>query len=124
MSKFCCVCGREIEEHDRYYCVAPDTFTCFSKECYTKYRWDILAARYVVPGQHEYFVANGKLYQIGSDKDEPQGSGGRYYVIQFEDGTMRDTRSLWVIGDVPKSKRKIFKQNARFIQKGACGDYD
>jgi signal peptidase I len=77
-----------------------------------------------VPGQHEYFVVNSKLYQIGSNDDMPRGMGGRYYVIQFEDGTVQNTRSLWVIGDVPESKRKIFKQNARFIQKGEYGNYD
>lgn len=115
MNKFCCVCGHEIKEHEPYYCVAPNTFTCFSDECHTKYRWDLLAARYVAPGQHEYFVADNKLYQIGSNNDVPRGMGGRYYVIQFEDGTVRDTRSLWSIGDVPESKRKVFKQNARFI---------
>jgi len=123
VSKFCCVCGCEIKEHEPYYCVAPNTFTCFSDECHTKYRWDLLAARYVVPGQHEYFVVNGKLYQIGSDKDEPRGMSSRFYVIMFEDNHVVTTRSLWFIGDVPKSKRKIFKQNAYFIQKGACGDY-
>lgn len=124
MSKFCCVCGREIKERESYYCVAPNTFTCFSNECRIKYYWDLLAARYVVPGQHEYFVVNGKLYQIGSEKDEPQGMGGRFYAIQFEDGYSTSTRSLWYIGDIPKGRRKIFKQNAHFIQKGACGDYD
>ena len=123
MSKFCCVCGREIKEYEPYYCVAPNSFTCLNDECRTKYHWDLLAARYILPKQHEYFVVNGKLYQIGSDKDEPRGMGGRYYVIQFEDETVRDTRSLWFIGDVPKSKRKIFKQNAHFIQKGECGNY-
>lgn len=124
MSKFCCVCGREIKEHEPYYCVALNTFTCLTDECRDKYHWDLLAARYVVPGQHEYFVVNSKLYQIGSNDDMPRGMGGRYYVIQFEDGTVQNTRSLWVIGDVPESKRKIFKQNARFIQKGEYGNYD
>lgn len=124
VSKFCCVCGCEIKDSEPYYCVAPNTFTCFNDECHTKYHWDLLAARYVVPGQHEYFVVNGKLYQIGSNDDMPRGMGGRYYVIQFEDGTVRDTRSLWFISDVPKFKSKIFKQNAHFIQKGECGNYD
>lgn len=122
MSRICCVCGREIKEHEPYYCVTPNTFTCFNDECHTKYHWDLLAARYVVPGQHEYFVTNDKLYQIGSDKDEPHGMGGRFYAIMFEDGYSTTTRSLWLIGDVPKRKRKIFKQNVHFIQKGECGD--
>lgn len=118
MSKFCCVCGRKLMEYEPYYCVAPNTFTCFSGECHTEYHWDLLAARYVVPRQHEYFVVNNKLYQIGSEDDNPRGMDGRYYVIQFEDGTVRGTRSLWFINDVPKEKRHIFKQNAHFIQKG------
>jgi len=115
MSKLCCVCGREIKEHEPYYCVAPNTFTCFNDECYIKYRWDLLAARYIAPGQHEYFVTNNKLYQIGSDKDELRGFSGNYYVIQFEDETIRDTHSLWFIAEIPEDKRHIFKQNARFI---------
>ena len=123
MSKFCCVCGREFKGNEPYYCVGPNTYTCYEGDCWSIHQWDLLAARYVVPGQHEYFVVNGKLYQIGSDKDEPRGMSGCFYVIQFEDGTVADTRSLWFIGNVPKSKRKIFKQNAHFIQKGKCGDY-
>ncbi len=122
MSKFCCVCGREFKENEPYYCVGPNTYTCYKGDCWSIHRWDLLAARYVVPGQHEYFVTNNKLYQVGSDKDEPRGMGGRFYAIMFEDNHLVTTRSLWFIGDVPKSKRKIFKQNARFIQKGACGD--
>lgn len=122
MSKFCCVCGREIKEHEPYYYAGPNTYACYEGDCWSIYRWNVLAARFVVGRQHEYFVVNNRLYQIGSEKDDPQGSDGRYYVIQFEDGTVRDTRSLWFIGDVPKSKCKIFKQNAHFIQKGECGD--
>ena len=123
MSKFCCVCGREIKEYEPYYCVAPDTYTCYNEECRIKYHWDIYAERYLTPEQHEYFVVNGKLYRIGNDDDNPRGMGGRFYVIQFEDGHCTSTRSLWYIGDIPKDKRKIFKQNAHFIQKGECGDY-
>jgi len=124
VSKFCCVCGREIKGSEPYNCVNFNTFTCFDGECNSIYHWNLLAARYTtIPPQHEYFVVNNKLYRIGSDEDEPRGMGGRYYVIQFEDGTVIGTRSLWLIGDVPKSKRRIFKQNAHFIQKGECGDY-
>lgn len=122
MSKFCCVCGREIITDLPYYCEGYNTFTC-SNECHDVHRWDVLAARFNVEGQHTYFVVNNHLYEIGDEKDEPHGMSGRYYVIQFDDGTMRDTHSLWFIADVPKSKRKIFKQNARFIQKGECGYY-
>jgi len=115
VSKFCCVCGCEIKEHEPYYCVTPNTFTCFNDECHTKYHWDLLAAKYAMPGQHEFFVTNNKLYQIGSDKDEPRGMSGRFFIIQFEDGYTTITWSLWLIGNVPKHKRKIFKQNAHFI---------
>ena len=115
MSKFCCVCGREIKEHEPYYCVAPNTFTCYSDECRTKYYWDLLAARYVVPGQHEYFVTNNKLYQIGSDKDIPRGFGGKYWSIEFFDGVYCNTNSLWFIGDIPSNKEHIFKENAIFL---------
>ena len=114
MSKFCCVCGREILTELPYYCEGYNTFTC-SNECHNTHRWDVLAARFNVEGQHTYFVINNHLYEID---DEPGGMSGRHYVIQFEDGTIRDTYSLWFIADVPKDKRHIFKQNARFIQKG------
>ena len=123
MNKYCCVCGREFKENEPYYCVGPNTYTCYEGDCWSIHRWDILAARFVVEQQHEYFVVNNQLYQIGSEKDDPQGSSGRYYVIQFEDGTIRDTHSLWFIADIPESKRKIFKQNAHFIQKGEYDNY-
>ena len=84
MSKFCCVCGREIGEHKPYYCVAPNTFTCHEGDCWSIHRWDVLAARFVVDRNYEYFVTNNKLYQIGNDNDYPRGSRGRHYTIQFD----------------------------------------
>ena len=116
MNRTCCICGREIKEGDFYYKVDSNSYTCGDQECYNTYQWNKWAERFQTPNQHEYLVINNKLYQIGSNEDQPRGSGGRYYVIQFEDGIIRDTRSLWFIIEIPKSKRKIFKQNAHILQ--------
>ena len=115
MSKFCCVCGREIKDSEPYYCVGPNTYTCYEGDCWSIHRWDVLATRFVVERQHEYFVVNNQLYQIGSEKDIPCGFGGKYWSIEFFDGTYCNTNSLWFIGTIPSNKKYIFKENAKFL---------
>ena len=122
MSKVCYICGHEIKEGEPYYCIGPNSYTCGTDECYRKYFWDRLSARWIVPNQHEYFVTNNSLYQIGSDTDEPRGMDGNYYKIQFEDGTIKETHSLWFIAVIPKDRRDFFKENAHFVEKVAYKD--
>jgi len=118
MSKRCYICGHEITEDELYFSAGGNTYVCSNPSCYPIFFWDLQAARFVVDSKHEYAVINHKLYRIGSNDDDTRGMGGEYYAIRFNDGHFRDTRSLWFIGEVPLDKRKIFKENAKFIQKG------
>ena len=118
MNKYCYICGREIKPHTLFYCVGPNTHVCDSKECYKTYFWDRLAAKFVVDRTQRYVIVDNNLYEIGDEEDYPRGFGGNYYKIQLENGTIKDTHSLWFIGEIPEDKRYIFKQNAYFMQKG------
>ena len=118
MNKICYICGQEIKSHDFYYCVGPHSYVCNDKNCYQTYFWDRLAAKFVTDNKYQYVVINGILYQIDDDKREPKGFSGMHHTIQFENGKVIETNSLWLIGEVPETKRNIFKDNAHFVQKG------
>ena len=118
MEKKCYICGKTITEGLPYYCVGPNSYVCMEGHCYTTYWWDALAAHYIADNKHEYFVANNRLYNIGSDKDDTLGFSGCEYKIEFFDGTTINTNSLWFIADIPEEKRSIFKENAKLITKG------
>ena len=111
MNKYCYICGREIKDHTLFYCIGPNSYVCDNKECYNTYFWDRLAAKFVTDRENKYVVIDGFLYQI--DKD----SNGRHHTIQFENGNIIDTDALWSIGEIPETKRDIFKDIARFVQK-------
>ena len=113
MSKYCYVCGREIKDNEWFYCVGPNSHVCNDNKCYKTYFWDRLTAKFVVDTQHEYAVIGSKIYSIGSDNDEPRGMSGRPWTIEFFDGTVRETNSLWYLAEVPEDKKHIFVPNAR-----------
>lgn len=109
MNKYCYICGREIKNHTLFYCIGPNSYICDNKECYNTYFWDRLAAKFVTDRTNKYVVIDGFLYQI--DKD----SNGHHYTIQFENGNVINTDALWSIGEIPETKRDIFKDNAHFV---------
>ena len=113
--KYCYICGNAINDNEQYFVVGPNSYVCSNEKCYYIYYWDSLAAKFVVNPYHEYASIDGRLYQIGDDKDEPQGSDGRHYEIEFFDGAKKSTNSLWSIGEIPTDKKHIFKENARFV---------
>lgn len=113
MDKICYICGRPITS--KAYCIGPNSYICYNKECYNAYYWDKLAALCAVDSHHEYVVCNNKVYKIGSPFDELLGSNGKEYTIQFKDGKVVKTNSLWPQGIIPEQYRKNFTSNARFI---------
>ena len=118
--KQCYVCGRKIKDNEFHYNVGPDRFVCDNDNCFNIYFWDDLAARMTHNIWHEYAIIDKKVYQIGSDDDEPRGFDGKYWAIQFNDGTYVETHSLWYKGELPDWLQDNFKDNAKFIahQKG------
>jgi hypothetical protein len=116
MEKRCYVCGQKINKQDIYYQIGSNSYICNKPSCYNFYYWDNLATRMISDKYHEYVIVDKKVYQIGSDQDEPQGFGGKYWSIQFNDGTHVDTHSLWYKGELPKRLQHDFKDNAKFLE--------
>lgn len=113
MEKKCYVCGKPIGKF--YYLVGKNSYVCDNKECYDFYFWDNLATRMIHNKWHEYAIIDRKVYQIGSEKDEPQGFGGKYWAIKFNDNTYIETHSLWYCGELPMRLQHDFPDNAVFI---------
>lgn len=114
MKKICYVCGHEIKEKEFYYTSGPN-FICDSKECFHIHFWDTLAARISVDTQHHFVIVNYNVYEIGDDNDDPRGFSGKHWVIQFNDGTIIETNSLWHRGKLPTKLQNNFQDNAKFI---------
>lgn len=115
MEKKCYVCGKIIYDDGLYYSVGPNSYVCDNIDCYNFYFWGSLAARMTHNMWHEYAIIDKKVYQIGSDDDEPRGFSGKYWAIQFNDGTYVETHSLWYKGELPDWLQNNFKDNAKFI---------
>lgn len=113
--KYCYVCGREITEGVLYYSVGTNSYICNDDQCFHFYFWDDLATKMIFDKNHEYVIVDKKVYQIGSDEDEPRGFGGKYWAIQFNDGAYVETHSLWYKGELPERLQHDFKDNAKFI---------
>lgn len=117
MNKYCYVCGKEIKAGSFYYCIGKNSYVCNSDKCYNFYFWDNLATHLIFDKQHEYAIINKKVYQIGSEKDEPKGFSGKFWIVQFNDGTCVETNSLWYKGELPIRLQHDFPDNAIFINK-------
>lgn len=115
MDKYCYVCGKKIQDSEFYYNIGPNSYICNKNGCYNFYYWDNLATRMISDKYHEYVIVDKKVYQIGSEKDEPRGMGGKYWEIQFNDRVIVKTHSLWFIGNLPKRLIRDFPDNAKFI---------
>jgi len=115
MFKYCYVCGKIIPNNAPYYKIGENSYTCLNNECFNFYYWDNLATKMVDNKNHEYAIINQKVYQIGSENDEPRGFGGQSWTIQFNDGVIINTNSLWYRGELPGRLRHDFKDNAKFI---------
>ena len=115
MDKYCYVCGKKIQKFDFYYNIGPNSYICNKNNCYEFYYWDRFAARTINDRHHEYAIIDKKAYQIGSKQDEPCGMGGKYWEIQFNDGVIVKTNSLWFLGKIPKWLLSDFPDNAKFI---------
>ena len=116
MEKRCYVCGKKIEDNDFHYNVGVNSYVCSNNKCYDFYYWDNLATQMIHDPYHEYVIVDRKVYQIGSDKDEPRGFGGRIWHIHFLDGTNITTNSLWLRGDLPQRLLHDFNDNAIFVE--------
>lgn len=116
MNKVCYICGRVLEKGAIYYSMGDNTYVCHNESCLRTSFWDRIKARVKGDTHHEYVVADNKVYQIGSDNDSPRGSGGRHYIVRFHDGQIKETNSLWCIGEcIPWNERKYLPDNAVFI---------
>jgi len=115
MEKVCYVCGHKIGPKEQYYNIGQNSYVCHNINCFNFYFWDNLATRMVNNPYHEYAIINRKVYEIGSDKDDPRGFGGQHFTIKFHDGTVIDTNSIWLRGDLPKRLQHDFPDNAEFI---------
>ena len=118
MDKKCYVCGKTIQDGELYYNIGPNSFVCGNNKCFEFYFWDNLATKMVHNKWHKYAIIDRKVYQIGSDDDDPCGFGGKYWVIQFNDGTYVETNSLWYKGELPERLQHDFPDNAVFVKKG------
>lgn len=116
MEKYCYICGRPIS--GLYYKDFNNLYICNNEDCFNTYFWDDLTNRLSTDKFHEYAIINHKVYLIGSESDDPKGFGGKYYSIQFNDGTIRNTTSLWFKGNLPSNLEKDFQDNAIFLKKG------
>ena len=112
--KKCYVCGREIKNEELYYNIFPDNYVCANDECFQTYFWDDLANRIKHDKWHEYVIIDKKVYQIGSQYDEPRGFNGKYWAIQFNDGILIETCSLWYKGELPLRLQNDLLDNAKF----------
>jgi len=115
MNKKCYVCGKEILDGEFHYNVGTNSYVCDNNECFNFYFWDALATRMIHNRWHEYAIIDRKVYQIGSDEDEPRGFDGKFWAIQFNDGTYVETNSLWFKGDLPLRLQHDFPDNAKFM---------
>lgn len=118
MEKRCYVCGKVIPENKPYYKIGTNSYTCLNDDCFNFYFWDNLATRMVCNKWHEYVIIDRKVYQIGDDRDEPRGFGGKHWIIQFNDGVKKETNSLWYKGELPLRLQHDFPDNAVFLEKG------
>ena len=115
MEKKCCICGRTIPDGQTFYSIGANRYICCNSICYQQHFWDLQIEQVRRDTNHEYVIINQKLYKIGSEKDEPRGMSGRNYTIQFENGSICATNSLWLIGKIPKPQAHFLKDNAKFI---------
>ena len=114
--KKCYVCGREIKDKELYYHTFVDSYVCANSKCFDTYFWDNLTNCIAHDQWHEYVIVDKKVYQIGSEYDEPLGFGGKHWNIQFNDGVLVETHSLWYRGELPLKLQQDFKDNAKFIE--------
>lgn len=115
MDKKCYVCGKIIQDKDFHYNVGPNSYVCDNNNCFNFYFWDNLATKMIYNKDYEYVIVDKKVYQIGSENDEPRGFGGKHWIIQFNDGVRKETNSLWFMGELPLRLQHDFKDNAKFI---------
>ena len=114
MIKQCYVCGHIIKDGEPYYSIGTNSYTCSNEKCFHFYYWDNLAARMAVDKGHNYVIVNQEVYEIGKDYDFLKGFGGRHWTIEFNDGTIIETNSLWDRGKLPDRLLHDFKDNAIF----------
>ena len=108
----CYVCGKPIDK--QYYSFGTDIKICMNDDCFFKYYWQTVADRILNNKYHEYAIIDNKVYRIGNENDEPQGCGGKFYAIRFNDGFYKETTSLWFVGVLPDYLKDTIKDNATF----------
>lgn len=111
--KKCMICGRTIGPSETYYSYYPN-FICAKNNCFETYYWKSFLDNYPYR-LHEYAIIDGVAYVIGNETDDPRGFSGRKFTIQFFDGTIITTFSLWYKGTIPDSLRESLPDNARFV---------
>lgn len=115
MIRKCYVCGRTILEGEPYYNIESGIkYVCCNEECFHRHYWDALAARLNVDKDYNYVIVDQEVYEIGNDYDFPRGFDGKHWIIDFNDGTVRETNSLWDRGKLPEKLTHDFKDNATF----------
>ena len=111
--KRCYICGKILTD-DKYSEIGPNSYICSNKKCFSSYYWDALAARLAIDRKHKYAIINRIVYSIGNEDDESR-ENTKIFVIQFNDGSVKSTSSLWREGMLPKRIEKDFPDNARFL---------
>jgi hypothetical protein len=112
--KQCYVCGKTIT-NNKYFEVGPNSYICNCPKCFSFYYWDSLATRLIADRQHKYAIINHEVYLIGEDENNIRANANKVYIIQFNDGTLLTTSSLWCEGKMPKRIASDFPDNAQFL---------
>ena len=69
-------------------------------------------------GEHNWAVIDGHHYAIEPDAPNSthMGFGGQHFIIQWNDGTTKESKNLWHQGEIPKEWLSVFPNNAIFIK--------
>ncbi len=110
----CAICGRNLDDNNDYYCFSNNIQVCNVSNCFFTYFWRETSNEIKHDKAHKFPVIDGIVYYVGSENDNPKGMSGKHFTIQFNDGTIVETNSLWSKGFVPATWKNQITNNAIF----------
>ena len=110
----CEICGKEIQQKMPWIRTGKNSGVC-SDKCFHFKFWNDYYTSMCNDSEHKYIIINGHAYHIGNEDDITKGFSGRHWRLQFFDGYICETTSLWHMGQVPQDWREKIVNNGKQI---------
>ena len=114
LKKFnCCICGKE-EDPDKWLKDFSEKLVKHQM-CFNCNHWrEQYELDHTIRGKHNYAIIDGTHYVLEPHTDSGfRGFGGRKFVFEFNDGTVKECDNVWCQGDITEPHwRELMPDNA------------